>query len=151
MALYDPNSKEVNQFYFRGKGISRNEEKEINLFLGRAVIGVLGFAVISSIFAVATGRDKATIDMNHNAPITEGQISTETAAYKNEISQTVTDCRSAIHALSQHEQTGSIGISSDEYVNRQVQLINKSDTYCRIPNQKVTPPESNYNHSARSS
>lgn len=137
----DSNSNKLSEFHFRGKGISRSEEKEINLFLGRAVIGVLGFAVISSVFAVATGRNKATNGANYitGAQVTESQIQSEQAAYQNEISQTVTDCSSAMDALSQHEQTGSIGISSDEHINRQIQLINLADTYCRVPNQKVAP------------
>ncbi len=133
MSKHDQDEINLNSFHFRGKGISRSEEKQINLFLGRAILGVLGFAVISSIFAVATGRDKVNVDANYltREQVTKSQIQSERAAYQNEISQTVNDCSSAMDALSQHEQTGSIGISSDEFVNRQVQLINLKEQLCR--------------------
>lgn len=65
MSKHDQDEINLNNFHFRGKGISRSEEKQINLFLGRAILGVLGFAVISSIFAVATGRDKVNVDANY--------------------------------------------------------------------------------------
>ncbi len=130
MAKYgrEDDSKKQTQFYFRGAGISRSEQKQINQMLGRGILGILAFAVLASVFA----KPSEQIGIYPSVEQIEANIvQSEQAAYQNQIDQTVNDCSSALKALSQHEQTGSIGISSDEYVNRQIELIRLKDTYCR--------------------
>lgn len=124
----EDDSKKQTQFYFRGAGISRSEQTQINQILGRGVLGILAFAAIAGIFA-KPARQIETYPTQEQ--IEASIVQSEQAAYQNQINQTVNDCTSALKALSQHEQTGSIGISSDEYVNRQIELINLKDTYCR--------------------
>lgn len=127
MARYskDSDSSKHSQFYFKGAGISRTEQKEINQMLGRGIVGICAFPMIAGILI------RLTLNYQSSEQVAASQIQSEKAAYQNQITQTVNSCNSVLDALNLHEQFGSVGISSDEYVDRQLKLIRLKDVYCR--------------------